>query len=72
VNNKDFENLAREKSKNYKINKPPAKILANNQKKNQNQLTKTSSSSKNNNNNNNLKIYINKKINKINNTNYIL
>jgi hypothetical protein len=63
VNNKDFENLAREKSKNYKINKPPAKILANNQKKkkNQNQLTKTSSSSKNNNNNNSLKIYINKK-----------
>jgi len=33
VNNKDFENLAREKSKNYKINKTPAKILANNQKK---------------------------------------
>jgi len=33
VNNKDFENLAREKSKNYKINKPPAKILANNPKK---------------------------------------
>lgn len=33
VNNKDFENLAREKSKNYKINKPPAKILANNNKK---------------------------------------
>ena len=33
VNNKDFENLAREKSKNFKINKLPAKILANNQKK---------------------------------------
>jgi hypothetical protein len=33
VNNKDFENLAREKSKNYKINKPPANILANNKKK---------------------------------------
>jgi hypothetical protein len=47
VNNKDFENLAWEKSKNFKINKPLAKILANN-KKNQNQLTKTSSSSKNN------------------------
>jgi hypothetical protein len=45
VNNKDFENLAREKSKNYKIIKSPAKILANNKK---NQLTKTSSSSKNN------------------------
>jgi len=42
VNNKDFENLAREKSKNFKINKLPVKILANNQ------LTKTSSSSKNN------------------------
>jgi len=48
VNNKDFENLAREKFKNFKINKLPAKILANNKKKNQNQLTKTSSSSKNN------------------------
>jgi hypothetical protein len=58
VNNKDFENLAREKIQKFKINKPPAKILANNQK---NQLTKTSSSSKNNNNNNSLKIYINKK-----------
>jgi len=33
VNNKDFENLAWEKSKNFKINKPLAKILANNKKK---------------------------------------
>jgi len=36
VNNKDFENLAREKSKNYKINKPPAKILADKKSKSTN------------------------------------